>query len=123
MLFRAVLALPFQVRQCSRSTSATITAFAATRAGRRRFQLNPGTLNKSLTGFQGMAAQGLRVLRDLQREHLRQQVSRCPIGQECGKMRLTPTQFRTGSTGNAMASRCRSRSRYMRHSESGEAIP
>jgi hypothetical protein len=31
--FRAFLALPFQMRQCSRSTSATITAFAATRAG------------------------------------------------------------------------------------------
>jgi hypothetical protein len=32
MLFPAFLALPFQMRQCSRSTSATITAFAATRA-------------------------------------------------------------------------------------------
>ena len=28
-----ILALPFQMRQCRRSTSSTITAFAATRAG------------------------------------------------------------------------------------------
>jgi len=46
---------------------------------RRRSRLDRGTLNKSLTGFQGMAAQGLRVLRGVQREYLLQQVSRCPI--------------------------------------------
>src|SRR3954470_13836994 len=33
MLIWASLALPFHSRQCRRSTSATITAFAATRAG------------------------------------------------------------------------------------------
>ena len=33
MLFRAFFALRFQIPQCSRSTSVTITAFAATRAG------------------------------------------------------------------------------------------
>jgi hypothetical protein len=32
MLIWASFALPFHNRQCSRSTSATITAFAATRA-------------------------------------------------------------------------------------------
>ena len=33
MLFRALFAFPFQIRQCNRSTSATITAFAAARSG------------------------------------------------------------------------------------------
>ena len=33
MLRWAFLALPFQMRQCKRSTSATITAFAVTRSG------------------------------------------------------------------------------------------
>jgi hypothetical protein len=42
---------------------------------RRRFRLDRATLNKSLTGLQGMAAQGLRVLRGVQREHLLHQVS------------------------------------------------
>src|ERR1700722_1007828 len=60
---------------------------------RRRFRLDRGTLSKSRTGFQGLAAKGLRVLRGVQREYLRQQVSCCPIGQEGGKMRLKPTQF------------------------------
>jgi hypothetical protein len=32
MLIRALAALPFHSRQCRRSTSAMITAFAATRA-------------------------------------------------------------------------------------------
>ena len=33
MLFRVFFALPFQIRQCNRSTSVTITPFAFTRAG------------------------------------------------------------------------------------------
>ena len=33
MLRRAFFALPFQIRQCRRSTSATIIAFAVTRSG------------------------------------------------------------------------------------------
>ena len=34
MLRRAFFALPFHLRQCRRSTSATITAFAVTRSSR-----------------------------------------------------------------------------------------
>jgi hypothetical protein len=33
MVIRSFLALPFQIRQCSRSTGSTIRAFAATRSG------------------------------------------------------------------------------------------
>jgi hypothetical protein len=33
MLFPAFFAFPFQIRQCNRSTSVTIAAFAAARAG------------------------------------------------------------------------------------------
>jgi hypothetical protein len=38
MLFRAFFAFPFQIRQGNRSTSATITAFAAARVGKTRGQ-------------------------------------------------------------------------------------
>jgi hypothetical protein len=35
MLYPAFLAFPFQMRQCNRSTSVTITALAAARSGWR----------------------------------------------------------------------------------------
>src|SRR5271170_2556382 len=57
MLFCAFLAFPFQMRQCNRSVSATITAFAAIRAG-----------------FRGVATHGLLVLSGADREQLLQNI-------------------------------------------------
>jgi hypothetical protein len=67
-----------------------------------------------------MAAQGLRVLRGIDREHLLQQISGRPVGHDGGEMRLKPVEFRW-STGNAVARRSQSLSRHTPHSESGEA--
>src|ERR1700722_14090680 len=41
-----------------------------------------------------MAAQGLRVLRGIDGEHLLQQISGCSVGHDGGEMRLKPVEFR-----------------------------
>jgi hypothetical protein len=41
-----------------------------------------------------MAAQGLRVLRCIDREYLLQQISGRPVGHNGGEMRLNPVEFR-----------------------------
>jgi hypothetical protein len=56
MLLRVFLAFPFQIRQCNRSISVTITAFAAARAGSPAASpsaicfVPPLTLRQSLVG-------------------------------------------------------------------------
>ena len=64
---------------------------------RRRFRSGYGTIPKRLADFQGMTAQGLRVLSSIDREHLAQQVSGRPVGHQGAKMRLKPLQLRCRS--------------------------
>jgi hypothetical protein len=60
MLRWAFFALPFQMRQCRRSTSATITAFAAARSGCQSINLPlPASLLQTHRGMKTMCGRPL----------------------------------------------------------------
>jgi hypothetical protein len=61
----------------------------------RRFRLGHGSIiPKRLADFQGMTAQGFRVLRGIDRKHLLQHVSGHPVRHQGREMRLKLVQFR-----------------------------
>src|SRR3954452_14557171 len=94
----SVSTLPTRTSRC-RSPSSQLRMNVEVQAHRnrrhRRFRLGHGSIiPKRLADFQGMTAQGFRVLRGIDRKHLLQHVSGHPVRHQGREMRLKLVQFR-----------------------------
>jgi hypothetical protein len=95
---RTSVLVRWRLRPGSRFGAPNGVEFAADQRFDSRIGFRDGAENQPATSLRfDIADPHLQMplsVRGVQREHLRQQVSCCPIGQEGGKMRLKPPQFR-----------------------------